>query len=183
MRTTGGNDVDTRRAAAGGLVAWAALGLVGTLAGPGATQNVSFAISALGLVTGGALLSVRYFRAGATTVAAGFALLVLAESHALGLAAGGVAATASVGSSAALYIPGLLLVSLPSVLPALGRIAGILATIPFAALASLYTTGAAVDPTNPFAGAGYGLMSIAVFVWVYAIYRSRDRAERSPVPP
>ena len=75
--------------------------------------------------------------------------------------------TRSVGSSAALNIPGLLLVSLPAVLPVLGRIAGVLATIPFAALAWLYTTGAPVDPANPFAGAGYGLMSIAVFVWIY----------------
>ncbi len=153
------------------------------LPGPGAIQNVSFAISSVGLVTGGALLGVRYFSAGATTVAAGFALLVLAESHALGLAAGGAVATASVGSSAALHIPALLLVSLPAVLPALGRIAGVLATIPFAALAWLYTTGAAVDPANPFAGAGYGLMSIAVFVWIYAIYRSGNRPERSPALP
>ena len=76
--------MDTRHAAASGLVAWAGAGLVGTLAGPGATQHVSFAISAVGLVIGGALLSVRYFSAGATTVATGFALLVLAESHALG---------------------------------------------------------------------------------------------------
>lgn len=172
--------MDTRHAAAGGLAAWAGLGLVGSLAGPGATQNLSFAISAIGLVTGGALLCVRYFSVGATMVATGFALLVLAESHALGLAAGGAVATGSIGSSAALYIPGLLLVSLPAVLPVLGRIVGVLATIPFAALAWLYTTGAAVDPTNPFAGAGYGLMSVAVLVWLYAIYRFPDRPARSP---
>ncbi|HEY8656771.1 MAG TPA: hypothetical protein VIN34_08555 [Candidatus Limnocylindria bacterium] len=163
--------IGTRDLAAGGLVVWIVLGLAGTLAGPGTTQQVTFAISALGLVTGGALLSVRQFRAGAATVATGFALLVLAESHALGLAAGGVAATASVGMSAALYVPGLLLVSIPSVLPGVARIAGVIATIPFAALAALYTTGMHVDPANPFAGAGYGLMSIAVVVWVYALYR------------
>lgn len=183
MRTAERHEVNTDHPAAGGVVAWVGFGLVGTLAGAGGTQNLCFAISALGLVTGGALLGVRYASAGTTTVAAGFALLALAESHALGLAAGGAAATASVGGSAALYIPGLLLVSLPGVLPLVGRIAGVLAAIPFAALAWLYTTGVAVDPTSPFAGAGYGLMSLAALVWVYAIYRPAGRSTRSSSTP
>ncbi|MEP6872516.1 MAG: hypothetical protein ABI939_11805 [Anaerolineaceae bacterium] len=67
--------MDAHHLAAGGVVAWVGFGLVGTLAGAGGTQNVCFAISALGLVTGGALLGVRYARAGTTTVATGFALL------------------------------------------------------------------------------------------------------------
>jgi len=170
----GGVDMATRTAAAGGVVAWVVLGLVGTLAGPGAVQNLSFAISALGLVTGGALLSIRFFQAGATTVAGGFALLVLAESHGLGLAAGGSAAAASVGTSAALYIPGLLFVSLPPAFPALGRITGLLAALAFAALASLYAIGIHVDPAHPLAGAGYALMSVAAFVWVYASLKSGE---------
>jgi hypothetical protein len=168
--------LDTRHVTAIALAIGAVLGIGGSIAGAGVTQNVLYAVSSLGLITGAALLAQRHYGAGSPTVAAGFALLALAEAQTL---AGGApqlpSAQAAFAGALALYLPALLLISLPPGIHIVGRIAGALAVIPFGAFSWLYFTGAKPDPAGPLPGAGYGLLTIAILVWIWMLYRSAAR--------
>ncbi len=106
--------------------------------------------------------------------------MALAESQAL--AAVGPPELPSVqaafAGTVALYVPALLLVSLPPGVQLIGRIAGVLAAVPFAAYAWLYFTGGKVDQTGPVASAGYGLLTIASIVWIWMLYMTSPLARR-----
>ena len=165
-----------RHVTAFALAIGAILGFGGSLAGAGTTQSVLLVISGLGLITGAAMLAQRFSAGGKATIATGFALLALAESLALtGGPPGLPSSEAAFAGTVALYVPALLVISLPPGVQVVGRIAGALAAIPFAAYAWLYFTGGKVEPSGPLTGAGYGVLTIAIVVWIWMLYRSGVR--------
>jgi hypothetical protein len=67
------------RIAALGLLTGAAFGLAGTLVGSPQLQASLWAIDSVGLVVATALLTLKYFRAGADVLAAGFLVFAIGE--------------------------------------------------------------------------------------------------------
>ena len=156
-----------RHVTAACLAVGALFGLLGSLLAPGPPQNGSWEISSLGLIVGAGLLAGRLARNGQDSVAAGFALLAVAEAiMSSGTAAPPPTAIATFGAGVALYVPALILVSLPPVFPIWSRGAGMLAAVPFAAEAVLVFANRAEPPTGPLPSAGYTLMTVAVVGWI-----------------
>lgn len=162
----------TRLVIAAGLGVGVVFGFGGSFLPVGPAQNLSEAISSLGLILGAALLAARFAREGRDTVAVGLGLLALAEGV---LMSGGTAAdagaSASFAAGTALYVVALLLTSLPRAFPTWSRVLGALAAIPFAIHAGLRMLGGAPDPSGPVASTGYGLLSLAMVGWILFVLR------------
>jgi hypothetical protein len=155
----------------GGLAVGGVLGFGGSFVGPGAVQDVLYAVSAAGLVLAATLLAVDHASAGRPLVAAGFALLALGETRLLNpTEASG--ADASFAAGVLLYAPALLLVALSSWAPRWVRATGVAAAVLFAAHALVYFGGGTVDSTGPLASIGYGLLTVTVAGWVITVLRS-----------
>ena len=159
---------------AGGLAIGAVLGLIGDQLPLGATHVLMLLLSSVGLVVGTVLLALWHLRRGRTLVSAGFAILTVAEM--LIWATGGpvVGDEASFAAGVAFYLPALLLVAVPAVLPPWSRAAAALATLPFGALAVIELTGG--TPSAVLQDAGYGLLTISLIGWALQIVRESRTA-------
>ena len=72
------------------------------------------------------------------------------------------------------YVPGLLLVSLPRVMPGWVRVLGTLAAIPWTMFAIQNLTGGQPSFNGAVAIVGYLLMSLAAIGWVVTLWRNRE---------
>ena len=162
--------------AVGGLAVGAVLGLLGDRLPLGAAHVLLLLVSSVGLVVGTMLLAIWHLRRGRVLVGAGFAVLTVAE---LMVWAGGgplVGDDASFAAAVAFYVPALLLIGLPPVLPVWSRLAAALATVPFGALATITLTGG--TPPPPLQDAGYGLLTVALVGWAVDVLRESRPAAR-----
>jgi hypothetical protein len=172
MDATGMTTTDDRALAGlvvGGLAVGAVLGLIGDQLPLGTTHVLLLLISSLGLVVGTALLAYWHLRRRRALVGAGFAILTVAEM--LIWATGGplVGGEESFAAGAAFYVPALLLVAAPAVLPVWARVAAGLAAVPFGALATVTLTGGAPAPV--LQDVGYGLLTVALIGWAIDVLR------------
>lgn len=163
-----------RIVAAGGVLAGAGLGFAGGLVSVGPVQDVLYLLSSLGFIAGLAVLCLRSHAAGHLLHAAGFLILALGE---VAMTSGFNRAadpnsTGAFAAGVALYAPGLLLVSLPRGQPLVARIAGALAALPFGAHGVLRSAGVNLDYQDTTAMVGYGLLTVAIFGWVWALFRN-----------
>jgi hypothetical protein len=173
---TAGTDEDTsgvRLVIAAGFAVGAVLGMGGNFLPVGPAREVAHSISSLGLILGSALFAARFARQGRDTVAAGFALLALAEAILMSQGMSGDPSSLSAfATGAALYVPALLLASLPTGLPIWARIAGGLAAVPFGAHALLHWLGHAPGTGGPIASAGFMLLTVAIVGWIVVALRA-----------
>jgi hypothetical protein len=155
-----------------GLVVGAVLGQVGGALGIGTAQTVLFAVSSVGLAVGAVLLAIRHLQRGEPVVAAGFAILAVAETMIWtggGPEQGGEAAFAG---ATLFYVPALLMVSLPSAFPTWVRALGAVAAVPFGIHVALFLLGAEPTSQGAPAIAGYILLTLAVVGWILSVVRS-----------
>lgn len=164
-----------------GLVVGGVLGFGGSLLGPGAVQNLLYAVSALGLILAATLLAVEHASAGRRLAAAGFALLALGETRLLN-PTDEPGADASFAAGVMLYAPGLLLIALSPWAPRWVRATGAAAAVVFAAHALVYFGGGTVDSTGPLASIGYGLLTVTVAGWALTVLRS-PKSRATPTDP
>jgi hypothetical protein len=160
-----------------GLAIGIALGLGGSIVNRQPTYTIAEHLSSVGLITACMLLAIRFGRLAHWMAASGFALLALAEAIILSAPMSGIG-EATFASGVALYVPALLLVSLPKGLPIWSRIAGGLAAIPFAVHATLNWLGQNPSPGGPIATTGYILFSIAAICWIVQMLRNASVAGR-----
>ncbi|HEV2059934.1 MAG TPA: hypothetical protein VGR11_11305 [Solirubrobacteraceae bacterium] len=164
-----------RSVVVGALAVGAALGFGGNLFEQGNTQNVMYALSALGLILGSVLLAVQHVSAGRLLAAAGFVMLALGETRVLNPtdAPGG---EASFAAGVLLYAPALLMIALSRWAPLWVRLLGAIAAVPFAAHGLVYLGGGDVESTGALAGIGYALFTVTIIGWILTVLRSeRDR--------
>ena len=166
-----------------GLAIGVVLGLGGNFLPAGSPQNVTYALSSLGIILGSALFAAWFARRDHSIVAVGFALLALAESISLS----GIFLLASVATfpgaytfaaGVALYAVALPLVSVPSAFPLWTRIVGTMAAIPFAAYALLWLLGRSPAPSGPLASFGYVLFTVATVGWMITVLRAAPLSQR-----
>ncbi len=160
---------------AAGLTVGIALGIGGSIVNRQPIYTIAEHLSSIGLITGATLLAIRFGRAARWMVAAGFAMLALAEAILLS-APISAAGEATFASGVALYVPALLLVSLPGGLPIWSRMAGALAVVPFAVHAALSWSGQNPSPGGPAPTAGYILLSVAAIGWIVHVLRKTSAA-------
>lgn len=157
-----------------GLAIGGLLGFSGSFVGPGAVQDVLYAVSAVGLILAATLLAVEHASTGRRLAAAGFALLALGETRLLS-PTDAPGADVSFAAGVMVYAPGLLLIALSSWAPRWVRASGAAAAVFFAVHALVYFTGRTVDSTGPLASIGYGLLTMTVAGWVITVLRSPRR--------
>jgi Na+-translocating ferredoxin:NAD+ oxidoreductase RnfD subunit len=125
---------------------------------------------------GSLLIAARFARQGHDIVAAGFALLALAEG--INMTSMFEEFTAGFAAGTAVYVVALLLASLPPALPLWVRILGTLAVIPFAAHATLFLLGQNPAPSGFFASVGYAVLTLTVIGWIISVLRATPAAQQ-----
>jgi hypothetical protein len=155
----------------GGLVVGVVLGFAGNFFEPGSIKSISYALSAVGLITALVLLGVEHLSIGRARTAAGFALVALGETRVLnpvGVAGG----EGSFAVGVLLYACGLLILAWSTWLPLWVRLVGAAAAAVFAAYSLIYLGGGAIDSSSPLANVGYTLFTITAIGWIIAVIRS-----------
>ena len=158
-----------------GLLVGVVLGAVGGAVGRGTAQNALFALSSMGLVAAYVVLAIGHAHRRHTLTASGFVILAIGEA----LIATGDPSNAHGYSSAfaggvMYYIPGLLLISLPEVMPLVVRLLGLLAALPWVVFAIQNWKGQAPASDSTLATVGYLLLSATIIGWIVASARSSD---------
>ena len=173
-----GGWTDVRTTIVVGLAVFVVLGLVANIPGEGPLQDLLHAMSSIGLTVATALLALREARRSADLVAAGFAILAIAQ---IVMWAGvGTGGEASFAAAVLFFAPALLLISLPPRFPFWARIAGALATIPFGVhgIAYLLNGSQPEGLLNAEGNIAYPVLIIAVIGWAVDVFRS-TRAART----
>jgi len=158
-----------------GLLIGAVFGASGSIfTDPPVLQTMLYEISSIGLTAGTAFLAVKFMRDNKDYIATGFLLFAIAEAiMTVGMPLGQVGGQPSFGAGLAMYVPGLLLISIPKGFPLLFRITGTVACVPFAVAAAKIFMGEQVLSTTPIPGAAYGLLTITIFGWVWSILKGK----------
>ena len=158
-----------------GLAIGAILGMSGSIfTDPEHLQISLYEISTVALTTACAVLAIKFLRSNNDWLATGFLLFAIGEAvMSGGTAAGQVAGQPSFAAGMALYVPSLLLISIPKGFPLWTRITGILASVPFLIAASKIFLGDQVLSTSLFPGIGYGLLTITIVGWIWTLVREK----------
>jgi hypothetical protein len=169
-----GSDSSLDRVAAGGLVVGAVFGLAGTFAGSWHLQASLWAIDSVALVIATSLLTLRYSRAGAAVVAAGFLVFAIGEAVLLsGTAAGPAASVPAFAAGSALWAAALALISAPRQFPAWLRALGGVAACLFAVTAGRIYAGEPLLPTStPLPFFAYPFFVGTLLGWAWILVRS-----------
>jgi hypothetical protein len=155
-------------------IVWVVFGQIGGAAGPSVLQNLTWAISSMGLVTGCALSMIRLMREERDVVAAGFATLAIGGAV---IWSGGPGSATSLGAAMIFFAPGLLLISAPAAQPIVSRAAGAVAAMLFATHAGIWLSGRPISATDRVSIAGYVAMTVAVIGWTVALVRALRRRD------
>lgn len=154
-----------------GLVAGAGLGQIGGFIAAGPAQNVLFALSSIGLVAAAALLATSFASQGRRQIAAGFAVLAVAE---VTIWSGGPGSSTSFAAGALFYAPALLLISLPAGFPVVVRALGAINAAAWAVYGFDYLLRAPTAPPLWLQVIGYILLTLTVLGWAAALGRRHE---------
>jgi hypothetical protein len=162
--------------AALGLLLGAAFGLAGTLVSSPHVQASLWAIDSVGLVIATSLLALKYFRAGADVVAAGFLVFAIGEGVLLsGTAAGPRASVPAFAAGTALWAAALGLISAPRQLARWLRLLGGGAACLFAVTAARIYAGEALLPTSsPLPFFAYPFLVATLLGWAWMLLREES---------
>ncbi|HET6838039.1 MAG TPA: hypothetical protein VFH24_08340 [Gemmatimonadales bacterium] len=161
--------------AALGLLVGAGLGLAGTLVTSPHLQASLWAIDSVALVVATSLLALKYFRAGADLVAAGFLVFAIGEGVLLsGTAAGPRASVPAFAAGTALWAAALVLISTRPQLPGWLRLVGGAAAGLFAITAGRIYAGEVLLPTSsPLPFFAYPFFVATLLGWAWLLLRDR----------
>jgi hypothetical protein len=156
-----------------GLIAGATFGIGGTFVASDALRQIFWGIDGVGVIIATTLLAIRSFRNGDDIVAAGFLVFALGESLLVsGTPAGLDASVPSFGGGVALWSAGLLLVSLPNVLPLAVRVVGVTAAALFMVVAARIFSGEHLVPTSsPLPFFAYPILVLTFIGWITTLLR------------
>lgn len=155
----------------------AIFGLAGTFAPSWQVQASLWAIDSVALVIATSLLAVKYLRAGAELVAAGYLVFAIGEGVLLsGTAAGPAASVPAFAAGTALWAAALALISAPPLLPWWVRALGGGAACMFAVTAGRIYAGEALLPTSsPLPFFAYPFLVATLLGWAWVLLRQRSR--------
>jgi hypothetical protein len=142
-------DRSLNRVAVAGLLVGAVFGLAGTLVASAQLQAGLWAIDSVGLVIATCLLTVKYLRAGADVVAAGFLIFAIGEGVLLSGTAAGPEGVCPPSPRDSMWAAALVLISAPPLLARPPRLLGGMAAGLFAITAGRIYAGETLVPWQP----------------------------------
>lgn len=157
-----------------GLALGGLLGMVGTVVAARNLQSVCWAVDGVGLIVAGIILALKYFREGNDLVAAGFLVFSMGSGVMLvGTATTLQASIPSFGAGTALWVAGLMLVSLPSEFAIWARLAGVIGSMLFALVSAKIFWGEQLLPiARPFPYFAYPFLVLALAGWIWKLCRA-----------
>lgn len=168
------NDERSRRVAAAGLVIGAVFGMAGTFAPSAQLRGLAWGVDGIAIVVACALLVVHHSRQGNDLLVAGFLVFLVAET--LIVAGSAMDLTMSVplfGAGAGLWSAALALISASSMMPALIRGTGGVASLLFAITALRIFGGAALTPlSQPLRFYAFPFLALTLVGWAWLHVRS-----------
>jgi hypothetical protein len=167
------------RIAAAGLLVGASFGLAGTLVASPELQASLWAIDSVGLVVATSILTLKYLRAGAELVAAGFLVFAIGEGVLLsGTAAGPRGSVPAFAAGIALWAAALVLISAPREARDWLRLLGGIAAGLFAITAGRIYAGEVLLPTSsPLPFFAYPFLVATLLGWAWMLLREGRRSE------
>ena len=84
------------------------------------------------------------------------------------------------GAGMAMYMPALVLISIPKYFSVWNRLTGIAASIPFLIAGAIIFSGGEVLASSDLAGAAYGLLSITIIGWITKLLATSEVSSTSP---
>ena len=149
-------------------------GLVSQVVPSEGYQHFMWAVSAFFMIVGSSLLSSDLTRHGHDIPAAGFIILSIGQAMSYGFIATHDAGPEQLGAIIAIFIPGVILISLYDVVPWFIRIAGFLSAATFAILAILiYREIKNEVLLSVLTNGGYMLMNFVTLAWAWLLYKKK----------
>lgn len=157
-----------------GLALGGLLGMAGTFVAARNLQAACWAVDGVGLIVAGIILALKYFREGNDVIASGFLVFAMGSGVMLiGTATTLQASVPSFGAGTALWVAGLLLVSLPGEFAVWARLAGVVASVLFAIVAARIFWGGQLLPiARPLPYFAYPFLVLALVGWIWKLRRA-----------
>jgi hypothetical protein len=151
------------------LVLGALLGLAGSFAPTPSLRGIAWGLDGTFLVVAAALLAVHCLRRGFELMSAGFLVFIAGQSLVVsGSAMSLEASSPGFAAGAALWAAALVLISIPSVMPILGRVAGAIAAVLFAATSLQVFSGRSLTPlSEPLPVFAYPVFVLTLLSWAW----------------
>ncbi len=137
-------------------------------------KHMAWAVSAFFMIIGASMLSSKLTRDGHDIPAAGFIVLSIAQATSYAFIATHDAGAEQFGAVIAIFIPGIILISLYPIVPLFLRICGFLSAIAFGVLAIIiYRNIDGESLQGILTTVGYILMNIVMIGWAWIIYKNK----------
>lgn len=137
-------------------------------------KHMAWAVSAFFMIIGASMLSSKLTRDGHDIPAAGFIVLSIGQATSYAFIATHDAGAEQFGAVIAIFIPGIILISLYPIVPLFLRISGLLSAIAFAALAIIiYRDIDRETLQGILTTIGYVLLNIVMVGWAWLIYKNK----------
>lgn len=163
------------------LVLGALLGLAGSFAPTSSLRGVAWGLDGTLLVVAAALLAVHCLRRNFELMSAGFIVFIAGQTLVLSGSAMSLEASSPVFSAgAALWAAALVLISIPPVMPTLGRASGAIAAVLFAATSLQVFSGRSLTPlSEPLPFFAYPVFVLTLLAWAWWCSKPGERVQRS----
>jgi len=151
------------------LVLGALLGLVGSFAPTSSLRGVAWGLDGTLLVVAAALLAVHCLSRSLELMSAGFLVFIAGQTLVVSASAMSLEASSPVfAAGAALWAAALVLISIPPVMPTLGRVSGAIAAVLFAATALQVFSGRSLTPlSEPLPFFAYPVFVLTLLTWAW----------------
>ncbi|HVY08420.1 MAG TPA: hypothetical protein VHB46_20785 [Burkholderiales bacterium] len=151
------------------LVLGALLGLAGSFAPTDSLRGIAWGLDGTLLVVAAALLAVYCLRRNLELLAAGFLVFIAGQALVVSGSAMSLEASSPLfAAGAALWAASLVLISIPRVMPMLGRASGAVAAVLFAATSLQIFFGRSLTPlSEPLPFFAYPVFVLTLFTWAW----------------
>jgi hypothetical protein len=161
------------------LISWCFLfsvviGFGGSFVPAGGVQHVFWALGAFFMIIASSLLGSKLAREEHDIPAAGFTIIAVAQAMSYGFLATHDAGNEQFGAVVAIYVPGLMLISLYELANVFIRITGFIAAVSFASLALIIFLDFHIETLSPIlTQLGYAAFNICLLGWAWFVHKGK----------
>ena len=155
-----------------GLIIGAVFGIAGGMLTDAHMQACAYEISSIGLIYASAMLCILYLRQSQDVLAAGWLLMCIGEAAmSTGTGGGQPFSQPMFAAGMGIYLPALLMISIPAVYPLWSRISGLIAAGLFTITAGLIYSGTEVLSTHTLPTMAYTLLTIGMIGYIMTLLK------------
>jgi hypothetical protein len=156
-----------------GLAVGSILGIAGTYAPTVGLRGIAWGVDGLALVMAGSILTIEHIRAKRDVLASGFLVFTVGQGLILSTAAAPLSAgVPTFGAGVGLWSVALLMISIPTIFPAVVRLLGISSALLFGITATRIFSGESLVATSaPLPSFAYPVLVATMLGWIWSFWR------------